>query len=206
MPKDCVDAEGNRINCEWTVTILFSWADRIIDGYEADRGLNNGLSTLPLIGGQRGGGPRVGGNPQPPQPDPQPTITQPTETPCNPSGGSGSGQINYHWNPLGVGYTGGLQVDNKYLYPQAGMVLGLPSTPLGSGSITAGNGSVTPGLNYSLSFGFIMQFSWSGRLDPNQPRNSLRNGSFSFGGGFPLFAPNASASAAYVWQIQYRCR
>jgi RHS repeat-associated protein len=76
----CVEGE-NGACCSgggsWTVNVYVSWADRIIDSYGADRGLNNSLPMRPFIGGGGGGGRGgAGGGPGPAPSDTSPPPQQ----------------------------------------------------------------------------------------------------------------------------------
>jgi hypothetical protein len=56
------------------------------------------------------------------------------------------------------------------------------------------NNDIAPGLNFSFSAGFIVGLSWSGKLDPQNISQSLKNGSLSFGGT----TPGVGASVTYA--------
>ena len=62
--------------------------------------------------------------------------------------------INGTWNPLALGYTGGVVVTANKVQPYGGMVFG---TPMRAASIMVNtHDDITPGLGYSISGGFII--------------------------------------------------
>jgi RHS repeat-associated protein len=128
--------------------------------------------------------------------NPRTGPSQPDSTaPCSHSGG-GQGDVNVGIQSIGVGYTGGLQVTANRIHPYVGMSVGA-GIPTVGGSIMVRNGTdISTGLNYTFSAGSVIGLQYSGHLDINNIRSSLRNGNFSFGGT----TPNISASVTYVGQ------
>jgi RHS repeat-associated protein len=112
---------------------------------------------------------------------------------------SGAGDINGTWAPLGLGYTGGVQLTANKVHPYAGMAIGTS----GASIMVQKKANISPGLNYSISGGFIIGGSWSGKLDPTNLRtiwSSLKNGSLMYGGT----TPGIGGAITYVhrgWQI-----
>jgi RHS repeat-associated protein len=120
---------------------------------------------------------------RPERPTPQNPAQPQAKPPCVHSDGGGSGDINGTWNPLALGYTGGVVVTADKVQPYGGMVLG---TPMRAASIMVNtHNDVTPGLGYSISGGFIIGASWSGPLDPHHIWSSLKSGSLRYGGTTP---------------------
>jgi RHS repeat-associated protein len=123
------------------------------------------------------------------------TGTNQGKAPCVHSNGGGAGEVSGSWNPLVVGYTGGVQTTADRVYPFSGMVIGTPGR--GGSIMGQKNANISPGLNYSISGGSVIGVSWSGKLDPTSPRTiwqSLKNGSMMYGGT----TPGASAAVTYV--------
>jgi hypothetical protein len=80
-------------------------------------------------------------------------------------------------------------------------------TGYGGGSITGSNGRPSKGFNYNASYSTPFGFTvgYSGKLNVTSVKaikQSLGNGSWSFGGGTPGF----SVGVVYTGEIRYRCR
>ena len=156
-------------------------------------------STVYLFGGNplfnpTGGDPRVqigGGSSGGSKPPKTPAPTPPAPTPP-PTCEGGQGDINFQWNPMVVGYTGGLMTNGNNFHPYGGMMIGTPRA--GASLMVNTKANIEPGLNYSIGGGFIIGAQWSGKFDPYHPVASLLNGSLMVGGTTPGFG----ASMVYV--------
>ena len=131
-------------------------------------------------GGGSGGGGGGGGK--------SPSTPAPTTPTCE----GGQGDINFQWNPLVVGYTGGVLTNGNNFHGYGGMMIGTPRA--GASLMVNTKANIEPGLNYSIGGGSIIGAQWSGKFDPNHPWTSLKNGSLMLGGTTPGFG----ASITYV--------
>jgi hypothetical protein len=104
---------------------------------------------------------------------------------------------------VGVGFQGGVQVNNLYVSPYIGVAAGA-GPPLAM-TVTGSNSTAAQGVNYNATASFVAALGYGGSLDVSSfrgARNSLKNGTVSGGAG----TPTLSGGVYRALKLRHTCR